>query len=162
MIRQQLVTVTNNKNWAQLALILLNRPEPNQEWQSIFSTHWIEAGHHIREQIKDDQLLVELLRHIFPPYEGGAVLLFRGENRTRWERGMVGQAWTSKQDTARMFGSGLNAINGGGVLLQALVSPAHIICAPPAHSIYLGEAQFTVEAAAFLSCISVVEQYPSA
>lgn len=51
------------------------------ETMNQFGTYWIEAGHHMRQQIWDDRLLVCLLRHLLPPYEGEAIELFRGENK---------------------------------------------------------------------------------
>jgi hypothetical protein len=44
-----------------------------------------------------------------------------------------------------MFAAGLNAIDGGGVLLKATFQAPKIIATPSKHSIYLQEYQFTVE-----------------
>jgi hypothetical protein len=121
-----------------------------------FETYWIEAGHRIREQVADDTLVCELL----PPYRGDAMTLYMGENRSRFARGKIGLNWTTEVDVARMFASGLNAIDGGGVLLRARFFGSKIIAGPNAHSIYLQEYQFTVEPPP-LETIDELEYFPS-
>lgn len=152
--------VTKERAWARHAQILLRNGKMSPEASSQFGTYWIEAGHHIREQIGNDQTLVTLLRHVLPPYDGTEITLYRGENRARWERNLIGLAWTSNPDTARMFGSGLNAVRGGGVLLQAIFQPSFIISGPNSHSEYLGESQFSVDPALPAGAITPVEFYP--
>jgi hypothetical protein len=153
-------TIKEQGCWGAYATFLLNERTLTPLAKAQFGTYWIEAGHHIREQIADDRLLVRLLRHLLPPYEGEAIELFRGENRNRWESKIVGLAWTANADTARMFGRGLNAVGAGGVLLRAHFEPEAIICGPNAHSSYLDENQFTVEPFAG-TAIAVVEFYPA-
>jgi hypothetical protein len=48
---------------------------------------------------------------------------------------------------------------GGGVLLSANVDPSAIIAGPGRHSKWLGEAEYTVDAAA-ISEIVVLERFP--
>lgn len=146
--------------WGAYAAFLLSEPELTPAAVAQFGTYWIEAGHHIREQIADDHLLVRLLRRLLPPYEGESIELFRGENRNRWEKNILGLAWTANADTARMFGRGLNAVGAGGVLLTACFGPEAIISGPNAHSTYLGEKQFTVDPFT-QTAISAVEFYPA-
>lgn len=146
--------------WGAYATSMLSELELTPAAIAQFGTYWIEAGHHIREQIGDDQLLVRLLRRLLPPYEGESIELFRGENRSRWESKIIGFSWTANVDTARMFGRGLNAVDVGGVLLRARFESRAIISGPNAHSNYLGEGQFTVDPFAG-TVISVVESYPA-
>lgn len=80
-----------------------------------------------------------------PRYNGPDMLLYRGENINRMERGKIGTAWTDKKETAKRFASGLNAEGKGGVILQALVPSAGIIAAPSDHSKYLGEYEYTID-----------------
>ena len=136
---------TKQGSWKSHAKLLLNESKPSVETTAEFGTYWIEAGHHIREQVADDRILVRLLRHMLPPYEGGAITLFRGENLGRWEDRVVGLAWASNIDVARMFGRGLNSIISGGVLLTGYFESAAIISGSNAHSRYLGEEQFTID-----------------
>lgn len=110
-----------------------------------FGTYWIEGGHRIREQVSDDRLLTQFLRAVMPPYTGGAITLFRGENLDRFSAGLIGFSWTPDSNVAAMFANGLNAVGKGGILISAALEPPAIICGPNAHSIYLGERQFTVD-----------------
>lgn len=162
MDRQKLFhRIKDQRGWKAYAnQLLLKEERQSPKFVEQFSMFWIEAGHHLREQVEDDRTLVCLLRYLLPPYKGEALELFRGENRSRWESGSIGLAWTRSIDTARIFGSGLNAINSGGVLLKSYVIPEVIISGPNAHSIYLGENQFTVDPYS-LSEISVLEAYPT-
>ena len=146
--------------WGSYVTFLLNEEELTPATIAQFETYWIEAGHHVREQVADDRQLVRLLRHLLPPYEGRSIELFRGENKNRWERKIVGFAWTANSDTARMFGGGLNAVGAGGVLLSARFEPNAIISGSNTHSNYLGENQFTVDPFAE-TAISAVEFYPA-
>ncbi len=110
-----------------------------------FGTYWIEGGHRIREQVADDRLLTQFLRTILPPYSGSPITLFRGENQDRLSAGYLGLSWTTDSKVATMFASGLNAVGSGGVLITATLGAPAIISGPNAHSLYLGEQQFTVD-----------------
>lgn len=151
--------ITEQERWASQVATMLQQPEFPAATVHAFGTHWIEAGHHLRSQIADDKLLVQLLRHLLPAYEGQTIELFRGENRERWERKAIGLAWSSNLETARMFGRGLNAVWSGGVLLKAQFSREAIVAGPNAHSSYLGEGQFTIDPF-WPAHIEAVEFYP--
>lgn len=110
MTLNQFRAVKEQGHWAAYAAALLSMRKLPSEAMDQFGTYWIEAGHHIRDQIGDDRLLVCLLRHLLPPYEGKVIELFRGENRDRWKIRAIGLAWSTSAETARMFGSGLNAV----------------------------------------------------
>lgn len=145
--------------WGLRAQLLLNEPKPPVNIAEQLSTHWIEAGHRIREQIADDRILVRVLRHMLPPYDGSAVTLFRGENLERWEACQVGLAWTSNIDVAKMFARGLNSSPSGGVLLEGRFEPEAIISGPNAHSKYLAEGQFTIDPF-YEANIVTIEKFP--
>lgn len=150
---------TNNRCWNLRTLLLLSEPKPSPEAADQFGVHWIVAGHRIREQIADDRLLVRLLRHMLPAYSGDAITLFRGENLKRWEAGALGLAWTSNIEVAKMFGSGLNAVSCGGVLLEGSFEAGAIIAGPNAHSEYLGEYQFTIDPF-YGAKVAIVQEFP--
>lgn len=160
MTLDQFRTITRQGRWGAYATLLLDQHNLPPDAIEQFRTYWIEAGHHMREQIRNDRMLVRLLRHLLP-YEGEEALnLFRGENRYRWESGVSGLAWTTNLETARMFASGLNAVSSGGVLLKVLLEPAAIISGPNDHSSYLGESQFTVDPFA-ITAIFAMEFFPA-
>lgn len=147
--------------WKLEAQRLLRLPEFSDEVVKVFHTTWTEGAHHIREQIGDDKQLVQLLRHILPSYNGPPMTLFRGENLERWRTGTIGPCWTPQIETARMFGSGLNAVGDGGILLKALCPSQSIISTPSEHSRCLDEEEFTIDPS-MLSGIEALECYPPA
>lgn len=66
MIRKDFSKITKEGCWELYAQLLLNEPKPPFKIMEQFATHWIEAGHKIREQIANDRTLVNLLRHMLP------------------------------------------------------------------------------------------------
>jgi len=151
--------LTESGAWkATVAEVLGGRPE--LPWgKEDFCTHWIVAGHRIREQVSDDRVLVQFLRKVLPPYRGASLVLFRGESSERFSAGKVGLSWSKDRDIAEMFAGGLNS-HGGGLVLRATFPPEGIIAAPNAHSVYLGEHQYTVDPSAAQQ-VEVVGEFPS-
>ena len=157
---EQFRLISKERRWRESADILLAK-KPTDSAVEAFCTFWIEGGHHLRDQLGNDRTLVHLLRHMLPPYQGGAVEVFRGENKQRWQAGRIGLAWSPKVEVGRMFAGGLNAVNSGGVLLVATANPDAIISGPVGHSRYLGEDQFTLDPSLLLN-ISATEHFPVA
>lgn len=151
--------VTKSRRWKEIAESVAACKQQTQPPIADFDIYWIVAGHRIREQVENDRLLCELLRHSLPKYEGEPVILFRGENIGRWKSGLVGFAWTEQVEVARMFGRGLNATHTGGVLLRATFEPGSIISGPNKHSKYLVETQFTVDPVS-IQGVKEIEVFP--
>ena len=150
--------LTESASWGEVvAQVLGGGPTPwgNEE----FGTYWIVAGHRIREQVANDRVLIQFLRRVLPPYRGSPVVLFRGESRERFLAGKVGLSWSKDQAIAEMFAGGLNSI-GGGLVLRAVFDPEGVIAEPNAHSLYLGEHQYTVDPGA-AHCIEVIAEFAS-
>lgn len=126
-----------------------------------FESYWIVHGRRIRELVGNDRVLCDLLRRRLPPYAGGALTLFRGENLGRWRAGILGFAWTPDIEIARMFGRGVNAGHPGGILLRCTFEPASIISGPTDHSRRLQEEQFTVDPFAATG-VQELEEFPPA
>lgn len=120
---------------------------------------WIWKGHHIREQIGNDDLTTRFLRHILPKYEGPSMQLYRGENVDRWENQIIGFSWTPKIKTATMFARGLQARGKGGVLLSCACKADWIISGPNKHSEWLAEQEYTLEPG-LLRNIETIGSYP--
>jgi hypothetical protein len=137
--------ITSDNGWREVVEACLSSRALPMPSQDDFGTYWVEAGHRIREQVANDRLLSKFLRAILPPYQGGPVTLFRGENQDRFMAGVIGFCWTAEASVATMFAQGLNAVGSGGVLLTATLAAPAIISGPNAHSAYLGEHQFTVD-----------------
>lgn len=137
--------VTHEGRWRSVAEHTIRLGQFSLAHSDDFGTYWIEAGHRLREQISDDVLLIRFLRLALPPYIGTGMALYRGENLSRWKAGAIGLAWSARIDVARMFASGLNSFDSGGVLLTAIFPSVAIVSGPNSHSKYLGEDQFTVD-----------------
>lgn len=72
------ITAENNRQTELPNILALDTF--SAEYVSAFHTYWKVGGHRIRSQVDDDKLLTELLRHVLPKYEGGGLVLYRGEN----------------------------------------------------------------------------------
>lgn len=125
----------------------------------LFHSRWTEHGERIRNAVGDDYLLAAALRAWLPPYSGEALMLYRGESAERISASRLGFCWTSKRDVAEMFASGWHAMRpGGGRLISSFVPAEAIIAEPNAHSIYLGEHEYTVDPSRLIN-FDVLESY---
>ena len=152
--------LTENRAWARTVQSFLEDSKPKPWGHEDFDTYWIVAGHHIREQVANDHLLASFLRRVLPPYRGGTIVLYRGENKQRFAAGVIGLSWSTNVNIATMFAQGLNGVGNGGILLRAQFEPLAVITEPNAHSLYLGEHQYTVDPA-FYQDITVLAEFPS-
>jgi len=114
--------------------------------RSEFHVLWTERGHHMRAFIDEDSVLIAALRVLLPSYDGSTQVLYRGESLARARLRQYGTGWTTKIETARMFASGLNAVEpDGGVLLRAYVPKEDIIAGPSDHSRHLTEEEYVID-----------------
>lgn len=148
------------ERWTALSSSLYEGAALTNGAKKEFHSVWIEFGAKIRIQVGDDRMLTHLLRSLLPEYHGEGLRLYRGENADRYAEGHIGFCWTPEIKKAQMFGRGLNAWHGtGGVLLSAMVDHASIIAEPNAHSIYLGEHEYTIDPFS-LSNVEMLDRYP--
>lgn len=131
--------------WRALCKQLIVCPPQDRAIADNFHTQWHVSHHRIRQLIDDDALLMDMLWVWLPRYEGPSIELYRGENIDRFDNGLIGTAWTSHEEKANMFASGLNAVGKGGVTLRTLAPTSSIIAGPSGHSIRLGEYEFTLD-----------------
>jgi len=131
--------------WRDLFKSLIACPPKDRAVADSFHTQWHVSHHYIRQLVDDDALLIDMLWVWLPRYNGNSVVLYRGENIDRLECGLLGTAWSDKEQAASLFASGLNAVGKGGVILRTLAPASIIIAGPSKHSIYLGEREFTVD-----------------
>lgn len=157
--RKFLDYIHSRDRWSEL-IRTINNPEPaSNAMKESFHSKWIESGAFIREKINNDLILTELLTLLLPPYNGNNLVLYRGENKARFDEGRVGFCWTQDISIAEMFGSGLNAFRSPGLLLKAEAPACSILAGPNDHSRYLGENEFTVNPSLLVK-LTVVETYP--
>lgn len=121
---------------------------------------WTVSGGHIRNKVRDDELILKVLKLGLPKYEGQGIELFRGECRFLYEGGKLGFCWTPVRDVAEMFARGLNAIESGGVLLRCYAPQTAILAAPNDHSAsQMQEFEFTCDPGK-LENIRVIKNFP--
>ena len=63
--------ITKTNRWLMVAQAVVAGEQCAASSEDDFGTYWIEAGHRIREQVDDDDLLTKMLRQLFPPYGSG-------------------------------------------------------------------------------------------
>lgn len=135
----------HRRDWRRLFADLIACPPRDGEISGRFHEQWHVSHFNIRELVDDDDLVMDALWKWLPGYDGPAMLLYRGENIDRLDAGRIGTAWSDKEETAEMFARGWNAVGRGGVLLRTMAPAEAIIAGPSTHSLYLGEAEFTVD-----------------
>lgn len=145
--------------WSDFLQRLTRLPPSSERLSDAFHTKWHVGHHFLRELVEDDDLLLDVAWVWLPRYTGPGLDLYRGENIDRFEAGRLGSAWSDKRETAEMFASGLNAVGKGGVILRAAVPAEAIIAGPSAHSLYLGESEFTIDARK-VGAVVAVERFP--
>lgn len=91
-------------------------------------------------------------------YDGDSFVLYWGENKDRFDKGLIGFCWTTDILVAEKFGCGLNAYKLLGLLLRAEALACFILAGFNAYSCYFGENEFTVNFLRFLN-ITVIETY---
>lgn len=97
-------------------------------------TLWTSNGGHLRRKVKNDALVLSVLKLTLPGYTGRALTLYRGECRFLFDRRNIGFCWSPDIEVASQFASGLNAIESGGVLLKAYAPEVAILAGPNLHS----------------------------
>lgn len=122
-------------------------------------TLWTVNGGHIRGKIKDDDLVLAVLKRALPGYGGDGLVLYRGECQFLYKDGMIGFCWTPDINVATTYARGLNALESGGVLLRAYASPSSILAGPNDHSVnQMQEFEYTCNPA-LLQNIEVVQWF---
>lgn len=89
---------------------------------------WIQYGGDLRAKIRDDDLILSVLRKALPGYSGEGWTLYRGESWFLFDHHQIGFCWTPSQEIATSYAKGLNAVDSGGVLLRCY-APAETILA---------------------------------
>lgn len=121
---------------------------------------WIESGGHLRRKIRDDALILRVLKRALPGYVGPTLTLYRGECQFLFKSNQIGFCWTPNLSVAECFARGLNALESGGVLLRATAPTTAVLAAPNDHSAnYLGEYEYTCDPTQ-LQALVVLREYP--
>ncbi len=86
--------------------------------KSKIATLWMQYGGDLRAKIRDDDLILAVLRKALPGYNGEGLNLYRGECWFLFDQHQIGFCWTPSQAFATSYAKGLNAVDSGGVLLR--------------------------------------------
>lgn len=154
-----LESVHEKSEWIPFLQFIESSPLLTPALKVAFHTKWIESGNFIRDKVNNDEALKRLLSTLLPKYEGEPMILYRGENESRFKSGRIGFCWSSERSVAEMFGRGLNACSSRGILLQAHAPLGAIYSGPNEHSSYLRETEFTVNPDLLVD-IKIIKAYP--
>jgi hypothetical protein len=94
--------------------------------QSLWSTY----GGDLRAKLKDDALILKVLKRALPEYSGDGLTLYRGESWFLFDQNQIGFCWTTAEEIATTYAKGLNAVESGGVLLKCYAPQEAILAAP--------------------------------
>jgi len=95
--------------------------------KSQIATLWAQYGGDLRAKIKDDALVLKVLKKALPGYHGEGFTLYRGESWFLFDNDQIGFCWTTSEDIATTYAKGLNAVESGGVLLKCFAPPEAIL-----------------------------------
>jgi hypothetical protein len=123
-------------------------------------TLWTVNAGHLRRKIRDDPLILRVLKKTMPGYQGLGLTLYRGECQFLYAQNKIGFCWSPRIEVARCFARGLNAIESGGILLRAHAPAEAILAGPNIHSAQqMGEFEYTCDPER-LQDIEVLQCFP--
>ena len=93
---------------------------------------WTQYGGDLRAKLRNDALMLQVLRKALPGYQGLGLTLYRGESWFLFDQDQIGVCWTTSEASATRYARGLNAIESGGVLLRCFAPALAILAAPAA------------------------------
>lgn len=135
----------------------------SDQFRKALHLNWTVRGFRHRANIQDDELLIRAFRRVFPPYDGGRLVLYRGERSSELDAGRIGLNWSTDIKVAKTFASGLCTTYGcDGVLLRATAEASAIITGPNDHSAnWLHEMEHIVDPRMLLDLNEVERFAPS-
>ncbi|HSI28743.1 MAG: hypothetical protein ACAH05_06015 [Methylophilus sp.] len=124
------VNATDASLWLETFAYLASVNDDSIFQKEKIQSLWLLYGGDLRARIKDDQLILQVLRKALPGYSGQGVTVYRGESWFLFDQDKIGFCWTCEEDIATTYAKGLNAVESGGVLLKCY-APAEAILAAP-------------------------------
>jgi len=121
-----------HKCWREAIEQLQLGPHPNVALGDALLDFWFTYGmRSIPRGLKNDlPVLLDAFKHLWLPYTGVGLTLYRGEMSSRHKRRTYGIAWTPRIDRAKDFVK----LNHPGVLLKIEATPKMIVAAIRDHS----------------------------
>ncbi len=118
------------QTWRAAFALLAQLPHDTVFDKPRIAACWRQVGGDIRAMLRDDALCLQVLRLAMPGYHGEGLTLYRGESWFLFDEHSIGLCWTTSEDLARRYASGVNAVDSGGVLLRAYAPAAAVLAAP--------------------------------
>lgn len=124
---------------------------PHETLGSALLWFWISYGLHIAESLKGDLILVDVLKHLLPIYDGPSVTLYRGELFSRYEMGVYGMSWTTRTKVADTFAKRRSYLGEGpGIVLKIEATPDVIVAcleqtSSGEHTKWIGEYEYILD-----------------
>ncbi|KQT33990.1 hypothetical protein ASG24_09505 [Methylophilus sp. Leaf414] len=124
------VNATDASLWRETFTYLASVNDESIFLKEKIQSLWLIYGGDLRAKIKDDTLILEVLRRALPGYNGDGVTLYRGESWFLFDQDKIGFCWTIYEEIATTYAKGLNAVESGGVLLKCYAPKEAILAAP--------------------------------
>ena len=153
------VSDIDGTRWRETFLLLANNKTARCDKNKIHLL-WTVNGGHLRRKIRDDALVLQVLKKFLPGYRGSGLWLYRGECHFLHAINSIGFCLSPKIEVAERFARGLNAIESGGVLLKAYAPSEAILAEPNQHSLkQMEEFEYTCDPS-LLQDIVVIKRFP--
>ncbi|KQT41777.1 hypothetical protein ASG44_10950 [Methylophilus sp. Leaf459] len=124
------VNATDASLWRETFTYLASVNDESIFLKEKIQSLWLIYGGDLRAKIKDDTLILQVLRRALPGYNGDGVTLYRGESWFLFDQDKIGFCWTISEEIATTYAKGLNAVESGGVLLKCYAPKEAILAAP--------------------------------
>ena len=131
--------------WHEALGQFLGEPGLNKALGECLLWLWISYGFHVARSLKDDLILVDVLKHLLPPYGGTGLTLYRGELYSRHQERTYGISWTRDPQVAKMFADRRRPDEGLGIIVTIDASPEMIVVSPNQRSLCLREVEYIVD-----------------
>ena len=112
-----------------LQAVVASDIHPNDQIREGFLFSWV-MREGIRQDVEDDELLLDAMARPLPAYDGPDMKLYRGEVRSSHDDGTHGWAWTSNPEVAKSYAGFAQRAPSGGVFLAVQAPAEAIFCAP--------------------------------
>lgn len=128
--------MSNHKCWREAIEQLQLGSSPNVELGNALLDFWFTYGKlSIPRGLKGDlPVLLDAFKHLWPPYAGMGLTLYRGEIYSRHKKRTYGIAWTPRIECAKIFVIHQSTPKRPGVLLKLEATPEMIVAAVKEHS----------------------------
>ena len=143
-------SLNRHKCWREAIEQLLLQTGPDTQLGQAFLNFWFTYGaYSIPKGLKDDlPVVVDVFRHLMPPYRGEGLMLYRGESARRYQKRKFGISWTPNLECAQTFADRNSTTKKSGVILRINALPQMIVLKIrdfSNHTLVLNEDEYLVD-----------------